>query len=125
MCAAHEDCKSLTYFDSHWCIHYSTTCTDVVTMKEATAVTFQSVKSGFNGFVAAGYGKQCSVGDGEVFLRSSSATVGSLAACFASCKKAPACKSVTYFANKWCSHFSTKCAKTSNAPRAYSFSKSG
>lgn len=124
LCAAHEDCKSITYFSSHWCIHYSTSCTNVVTSKSATAVTFQSAKSGLLGFVAVGFGKKCS-GTGEVALRASSKQAATLTKCVESCKQATACKSVTYHSNKWCSHFSTKCAKTSYEGRAYSFTKSG
>merc|ERR1719506_340205 len=122
LCAAHEDCRSITYFSSHWCIHYSTACTNVVTQRTATAVTFQSAKSGLLGFVAAGFGKQCS-GTGEVTLRASSNQAATLTKCLESCKQATACKSVTYFSNKWCSHFSTKCTTTSRISRSYSFTK--
>merc|ERR1712048_808985 len=49
---------------------------------------------------------------GEVYLESSRGKVPTLEACKKACEAAKGCKSITYFKTKWCSHWSTPCAKT-------------
>ena len=59
-----------------------------------------------------GAGLVCDHEDGEKYLDSSRGKVPTLEACQQSCEDAKLCKSVSYFKTKWCSHWSTPCAKT-------------
>merc|ERR1712037_635744 len=43
------------------------------------------------------------------YLDSSPGVLDNLAACAQSCQKSTQCNSVTFYASKWCSHFSTTC----------------
>merc|ERR1712032_914453 len=41
-CRNSAQCKSITFWPSKWCSHFSTTCENLVTLSGATAVRFQS-----------------------------------------------------------------------------------
>jgi len=120
LCEASANCKSVTFYGtSQWCSHFSTPCTDVITMNGATAGRVASGRSA--NFVSAGNGKRCSTADGEQALAGKE---DSFSNCLDSCKQASDCKSFTYyFQSKWCSHFSTECEKTVDSWRAASFVK--
>lgn len=63
-------------------------------------------------------GIECDESAGEIYLRSSSGKVSSLEQCKSLCESMPACQSITYFANGWCSHYSTLCSKTRRNKKA-------
>jgi hypothetical protein len=63
---------------------------------------------------------QCDLARGEVLLPSATKTAD-VAACLSSCSSAPACKSVTFFPNGYCSHFATRCTSTVGAGGAKSY----
>merc|ERR1711934_1083996 len=44
------------------------------------------------------------------YLNNSPGTLDNLAACTKSCQNSAQCKSATFYASKWCSHFSTACS---------------
>lgn len=67
----------------------------------------------------------CDAGAGEVYLGQTSNRVSDLEACKKSCKDAAKCKSITFFADKWCSHFSTACTKTKVTDKAISMQRGG
>merc|ERR1712032_1573463 len=120
-------CKSITYFKRRWCSHFSTPCTNTkgnskavvlrlsakssiaTTMKPTTTAAPSGVKPTWN---SAGSNAECDGGAGEAYLANSPGKVSSLEQCKTSCENAPACKSITYFKSRWCSHFSTPCTNT-------------
>merc|ERR1711934_234824 len=53
-------------------------------------------------------GKGCELATSG-YLNSSSGLLANLAACSQSCQNSAECKSVTFYASKWRSHFSTTC----------------
>ena len=55
--------------------------------------------------------KQCDYAGGEKYVAASSGLAANEAACKKSCEDTTTCVSITYFASKWCSHFSTGCTK--------------
>ena len=65
-----------------------------------------------------GSNAQCDAGAGELYLAQSSAQRSSLDRCKQSCRDEAACRSITYFASGWCSHFSTACDKTKSSGNA-------
>ena len=56
----------------------------------------------------------CNAHAGEKYLSASSKKVSDEDACKRSCEDAAACRSITFWSNGWCSHFSTEC-KARNA----------
>merc|ERR1719482_850054 len=59
--------------------------------------------------------KECDITNGEIFMPSSK-QASNIEQCLSSCETAPACRSVTYYASGYCSHFITRCENT--APSA-------
>ena len=53
-------------------------------------------------------------------MSQSSGVVSNLAACQGLCEEEAGCKSITFFHDKWCSHFSTDCTRRKGAPDAIS-----
>ena len=51
----------------------------------------------------------CNARAGEKYLSASSKKVSDEEACKQSCEDAAACRSITFWSNGWCSHFSTEC----------------
>ena len=120
-CKASPQCKSVTLYASKWCSHFSTTCAKLVDAAGATTIRFQSA-NGPVGWALAGGGKACDSGNGEVHLSSSPGNGGTLAQCLVSCRRSTTgCKSITFFRDSWCSHFSTACGQTKDVTDAISF----
>merc|ERR1719174_2342913 len=63
---------------------------------------------------------ECDAGAGEVYRKQSPGKVSDLAACKKSCEDDASCKSITFFLDKWCSHFSTACTRTKVTDNAIS-----
>ena len=91
------------------CQHFSRTCTHFVDISGAQSVTFQSVDEAPLGWSLVGYSQACDIGSGEVYLGSSSKKADSLEQCQDSCVQQSKCKSITFWGNKFCSHFNTTC----------------
>ena len=51
----------------------------------------------------------CNARAGEKYLSASSKKVSNEEACKQSCEAVTACRSITFWSNGWCSHFSTEC----------------
>ena len=98
-CDLAPECKSISFFDSKWCSHFSTTCARTKTTAKAASMVKSTRQT------------QCDTGAGEVYRGESSGKVSDLAACKKSCEDAPACQSITFWKDGWCSHFSTLCTK--------------
>ena len=49
----------------------------------------------------------CDTGADEVYMQNSPGTVSNLKQCKTSCEQAAECRSITYYDNGWCSHYST------------------
>ena len=67
-----------------------------------------------------GYDTTCDVNGGEMFLESSRGEFASLEECKKSCEGVTGCQTITYFKNRWCSHFSTPCSNTKRHNKAAS-----
>merc|ERR1712032_632324 len=74
--------------------------------------------------------KQCNFAK-EVYLPNSPGLVPTVEVCTQLCEESSQCKSVTFFGNRWCSHFSTGCSNVEDEvgstvvrlkPRSYSAS---
>jgi len=129
-CEDDPKCKSITFFNSGWCSHFSTECTKTKTTNKAIAMRLGGVISSTTTKVQAttaakhtwaevGSDAQCNAGAGEVYQRQSSDKVADIEACKKSCEDDAKCRSITFFwRTKWCSHFSTECTKTKSANKA-------
>merc|ERR1719472_429716 len=122
-CQASSQCMSITLYASKWCSHFSSKCTRLVGITGATTLRFEAGARA-EGWALAGDGKECDSGAGEVYLKTSPGNGGTLAQCLASCgKSASGCKSITFYQNGWCSHFSSACTKTKAVANAVAFSR--
>jgi len=121
-CQASNQCMSLTLYGSKWCSHFSSKCTRLVDDTGATTVRFEASAQA-QAYALAGDGKECDSGAGEVYLSTSPGKGGTLGQCLTSCGQSTSgCKSITFFANGWCSHFSSACTKTKAVTNAVAFS---
>ena len=110
LCQASTQCQSVTFHSNKVCQHFSRTCTHFVDITGAASLTFQSVdEAPVLGWSLVGYSQACNIGGGEVYLGSSSKRTDSLSHCLASCAQQSKCKSITFWGNNFCSHFSTTC----------------
>merc|ERR1711939_1185237 len=109
-------CKSITFYSSGWCSHFSTDCTK--TKADSTAISIRLSRAATTATSAGGKFKwvdrfvNTACGAGEKYLGASSKQVSDEKACKKSCEDAAACKSITFYSSGWCSHFSTDCTKT-------------
>ena len=62
-------------------------------------------------WVAMGSKSECNMGAGEVYRQESPGKVSNLDECKFSCQDAAECKSITFFNDGWCSHYSTPCTQ--------------
>ena len=110
-------CQSVTFYKDGWCSHFSTRCEKT---KSAIAHA-ERLKDFTTAPPSAGYGKECDVSQGENWLGQTSTHTSDLAACKKSCMDDAKCQSITFYKDKWCSHFSTRCENcllyTSPSPR--------
>jgi len=101
-CQKSAQCQSVTFYASKWCSHFSTTCRYRVTNSGATSVIFQSAIT-----QPATYGvfpgKAC---DGKKSGYVGGKMVADIVACEKACRSHSNCKSLTFYASKWCSSFS-------------------
>merc|ERR1719181_2608331 len=122
-CQASSQCMSITLYGSKWCSHFSSECTRLVDDTGATTVRFEASAQA-QAYALAGDGKECDSGAGEVYLSTSPGKGGTLGQCLTSCGQSTSgCKSITFFANGWCSHFSSACTKTKAVTNAVAFSR--
>ena len=117
-CEDTASCKSITYFKTKWCTHWSTPCTKTRwKRKVAISLTLDIAdkideEKNEDNWSEIGAELICDHEAGEKYLDSSRGKVQTLEACKQSCDDAKLCKSVSYFKTKWCSHWSTPCTKT-------------
>ena len=117
-CEDEATCQSITYYHDGWCSHFSTRCENTKTADNAHAMrlkdfTTTTAKPGsFNG-------KECDTSRGENWLGQTSGHSSDLAACKKSCMDDAKCQSITYYQDKWCSHFSTRCENTKDVVNAH------
>merc|ERR1712032_962993 len=121
-CQASSQCNSITFYGSKWCSHFSSKCTRLVDSAGAKTVRFEAGAQA-KGWTIAGDGKECDSGSGEVYLKTSPGNGGTLAKCLTKCGQSASCKSITFFQNGWCSHFSSACTKTKAVANAVAFSR--
>jgi len=121
-CQASSQCTSITFYGSKWCSHFSSKCTRLVDMAGAKTVRFEAGAQA-KSWTIAGDGKECDSGSGEVYLKTSPGNGGTLAQCLTKCGQSASCKSITFFQNGWCSHFSSACTKTKAVANAVAFSR--
>ena len=131
-CQIDSQCQSITYFNGGWCSHFSTPCTNVkwkgnavalrlvATITSTTTITTTSTTPNPNHtWVQIVKREKCDTDAGEVYREQQSpGKVADLNACKSSCVNDAGCKSITFFKDKWCSHFGTLCTKTVKARRA-------
>ena len=113
-CEDAEECKSITYYTSKWCTHWGTPCTKTKWggSSNKQVVISLSLKVTPRSWVEVGPNLECDGSAGEVFLESSRGKVPHIKACKKSCEYAEKCKSISYFKNGFCTHWSTSCTKT-------------
>ena len=134
-CQNAAGCKSITFFNSGWCSHFSTLCTktkwndkavshrwraisDMITMTTGQFGLFKLDLFGMTRkWLKLGSDIECDTSD----MESSPGQLSSLEQCKESCQTTTGCKSITYFNSGWCSHFSTLCAKTRWNNKAVSY----
>jgi len=130
-CHDAAQCKSITYFRSRYCSHFSTSCANTkrngkaagsyhLSAEPATTkppATTRNPSRSKRSWTSAVSNTQCDTGAGEVFL-GSPGKVSSLDTCKKSCEDSGDCQSITYFKNGYCSLFSTPCTKTKNKRKA-------
>merc|ERR1719271_887517 len=107
-CQDEPACKSITYFTSGWCSHFSTACAKTksssnavamqLSLDSASTATPTKATGGKRTWKSFGANTECDAGAGEVYHAQSSAQRSSLEQCKQSCQDEPACKSITYFA---------------------------
>jgi len=120
LCEASTQCNSMTWYESTWCSHFSTACATLVPEAGATTVRFQPVARSV-GWNLIGC-SACSISDGEKYLGSSPGQGVALAQCLQECEKSSSgCKSITVYADGYCSHFSTECRLTTELAKAITF----
>ena len=97
-CQSEPKCSSASYLPDKTCKHFGGLCPQ--TKASAKAVSMVQLKQAL----------ACNTQKGEIYLQASSGKVKDLEACQNSCDNAPKCQSTTYFfADEFCSHFSTAC----------------
>merc|ERR1719213_738515 len=128
-CENDAGCKSITFFNSGWCSHFSTGCTKTKSASKAISMRLSGAQQTTAAPISAGARRtwanvgsniQCDAGAGEVYRSQSPGKVPDLAACQKSCENDAGCKSITLFNSGWCSHFSTGCTETKSANKAIS-----
>jgi len=107
-CEDEPNCRSITYYDSGSCSHFSTECS--ATRPANNAISKNLKQESLNG-------KECDVDQGEIWLAKSEAS--DLAACKKSCEDDAQCQSVVFYNHGACSRFSTKCENTKPANNAH------
>merc|ERR1712032_959293 len=124
LCEESSQCKSTTFFSSRFCSHFSTSCANQQDLAGSTVVRLKPRSYTASWSITGGYGSQCDFRKEEVFLQSSSRTVGSLTECLLACEATAGCRSVIFFyKSSYCSHVSTACTKTRPSKDAISFTK--
>ena len=117
MCEVSSQCESVTFFAANKsCSHFRDNCANLMKTDGAITITPQA-----NPWTLVAYGREC---QGETaYLNSSSQKQESLLKCIASCDVVSECNSITFFLNKFCSHFSTTCEHTKATAKAISMVK--
>merc|ERR1712048_1303684 len=118
-CEDEADCKSITYFNSGWCSHFSSSCSNSKRKGKAVSMKKDSGSIGSVPEVAVGVGTwtsvgsfiECDTGAGEVYQEKSPGKVATLEECKRSCENEATCQSITFFKSGFCSLFSTPCSK--------------
>jgi len=117
-CMDEPTCQSITYYVDGWCSHFSTRCEKTRTVKDAYATrlkdftTAAPINNNYNG-------KECDTSQGENLLVQTSVHSADLVACKKTCDSDDHCQSITFYADGWCSHFSTSCDKQRDVPNAH------
>lgn len=124
-CEDAAGCQSITYFNSGWCSHFSTACTETKRQSKASALrlvadSVATAPSTSFRWVKGPAKAVCDTGAGEVYLSSSPGRISNAEACKISCRADSKCQSITFFKSGWCSHFSTPCTKTKRNGKAVS-----
>lgn len=117
-CEDCDQCKSITFFKSKFCSHFSTECKKIKRRGRAksmrlvprSSIRTRAPKSVHN-WVKVRQGHVCDTKNGEVYLDQSPGRVGSLKQCQTICEQDPDCKSIAFFRSRWCSLYSTPCNK--------------
>jgi len=102
-----------------YCSHFTSGCENIRQFSGARVDIFETVGQPEVQWDLVGEnGKSCL---GEALPSSSG--FDTLQLCLQACEKADNCKSITYFEDTWCNHFSTSCTKenTMQDPKAVSF----
>merc|ERR1711939_404509 len=126
-CQNNADCKSIVLLKNGWCSHYSTPCTNtkkkgkvliamrLVAESGSSPTTTQKPSMAWEQVQAK---TVCDTNEGEVYMRSSPGKLSSLEQCQMSCESNTGCKSIIFFKNGLCSHFSTTCSKVKTMKKA-------
>jgi hypothetical protein len=107
LCAQSSECNSVTLYPDGFCSHFTGKCTQRSSYSGAVAITVKAnTRYPFYSLVA--YDKECHLGK-EEYMPGSSKYVSTLRKCLESCDAVALCKSVTFYHDKFCSHFSSPC----------------
>jgi len=122
-CEHAGDCRSITYFNSGWCSHFSTSCEKTKTKRKATVLRYIEPPKSFVTrapfrWDSIGSKVVCDTGKGEAYLNTSPGKIGDLTKCQSLCAANSKCNSITYYKSGYCSHFSTSCTKTKKSNKA-------
>ena len=131
-CQDAAGCRSITYFKSGWCSHYSTSCVTSKWKSKATALrliasldsttvsdsTPTPNTSHDQHWVHVSDKAECDAGAGEIYRQQSPGKLSDAEQCRKSCESEVGCVSITFFRSGWCSHFSTACTQVKGHTRA-------
>ena len=131
-CQGDPACKSVTYYKTGWCSHYSTPCSKTKRKGKAvslrlvggsgstTTASLTTTRNPNTKWVQVRTNAVCDPSAGEVYRQQSPGKLSNLDDCKTSCENDNGCKSITFFKSGWCSHYSTACANVKNTNKAVS-----
>lgn len=106
-CEDEPRCQSITFYKDGWCSHFITKCQKMKDDRNAISMQIRDFTT------AKPISKRdCYNFEKRHYLAQSSGKVADIAACRKSCEDQPYCQSITFFGNRWCSHFMTPCGIT-------------
>jgi len=131
-CEALPNCVSITYYTNGWCSQFSTSCSNLkaepagaetyrksgTSSTTATTTTVMTTPTSKKQWELISSDKGCDFrsSSSESYLAGTSRKQPSLSLCQDSCEASANCVSITYYANGFCSQFSTSCSNLKAEP---------
>lgn len=106
-CAQSTECNSVTLYSDGFCSHFTGACDARTAHSGAVSVKLKA-NTRYPYYNLVAYDRECNPRD-EAYLPATSDYVLTLRRCLETCSAASACQSVTFYHDKFCSHFSSSC----------------